>query len=268
MANEDSPQAAGQPQWHGGNAPGLAGVYGRLRITVAGKPFATLAVEGTYVVLLPDTSGPADATLLCADEEIMRKLLKGDLNPYIASMRRQARLARRPRLRDARDARLAGRIALRGRRRQRSAVMSLDTVSILDGSTFVVSDRRGDFDASPTETHGLFLEDTRFLSRWILTVGGIRPKTLSVDEQTYFKVQFFEAVTTGTIYVDSHLSVMRQRCVSAGFEETIEIENHGKEPVELDVKLEVGRRLRRSVRGEGQDGQGRPALHATSTTGR
>ena len=93
MANEDSPQAGGQPQWHGGNAPGLAGVYGRLRITVAGKPFATLAVEGTYVVLIPDTSGPADATLLCADEEIMRKLLKGELNPYIASMRRQARLA-------------------------------------------------------------------------------------------------------------------------------------------------------------------------------
>jgi len=117
--------------------------------------------------------------------------------------------------------------------------MSLDTVSILEGSTFVVSDRRGDLDASPTENHGLFLEDTRFLSRWILTVGGIRPKTMSVDEQAYFKVQFFEAVTTGTIYVDSHLSVVRQRCVSEGFEETIEIENHGKEAVELEVKLEV-----------------------------
>jgi glycogen debranching enzyme len=117
--------------------------------------------------------------------------------------------------------------------------MSLDTVSILDGSTFVVSDRRGDLDATPTENHGLFLEDTRFLSRWVLTVGGIRPKTLSVDEQAYFKVQFFEAVTTGTVYVDSHLSVMRRRCVSAGFEETIEIENHGKEPVELEVKLDV-----------------------------
>ena len=118
--------------------------------------------------------------------------------------------------------------------------MSLDTVSILDGSTFVVSDRRGDLDATPTDTHGLFLEDTRFLSRWVLTVGGIRPKTLSVDEQAYFKVQFFEAVTTGTIYVDSHLSVVRRRCVTDGFEETIEIENHGKEPVELEVKLEVG----------------------------
>ena len=54
--------------------------------------------------------------------------------------------------------------------------MSLDTVSILDGSTFVVSDRRGDLDATPTDNHGLFLEDTRFLSRWILTVGGIRPE--------------------------------------------------------------------------------------------
>jgi len=118
--------------------------------------------------------------------------------------------------------------------------MSLDTVSILDGSTFVVSDRRGDLDATPTENHGLFLEDTRFLSRWILTVGGIRPKTLSVDEQAYFKVQFFEAVTTGTVYVDSHLSVIRRRCVSNGFEETIEIENHGKDPIDLDVKLEVG----------------------------
>ncbi len=117
--------------------------------------------------------------------------------------------------------------------------MSLDTVSILDGSTFVVSDRRGDLDATPTENHGLFLEDTRFLSRWVLTVGGIRPKTLSVDEQAYFKVQFFEAVTTGTVYVDSHLSVMRRRSVSEGFEERIEIENHGKEPVELEVKLDV-----------------------------
>jgi glycogen debranching enzyme len=118
--------------------------------------------------------------------------------------------------------------------------VTLDTVSILDGSTFVVSDRRGDLDASPTDTHGLFLEDTRFLSKWLLTVGGIRPKTLSVDEQAYFKVQFFEAVTTGTVYVDSHLSVIRRRCVSNGFEETIEIENHGKDPIDLEVKLEAG----------------------------
>ncbi len=117
--------------------------------------------------------------------------------------------------------------------------MALDTVSILDGSTFVVSDRRGDLDATPIDNHGLFLEDTRFLSRWVLTVGGIRPKTLSIDEQTYFRAAFFEAITTGTIYVDSHLSLVRRRSVTNGFEESMEIANHGKEPVELEVKLEV-----------------------------
>jgi hypothetical protein len=91
MANEGSEQISGQ-KWQGGNAPGLAGVYGRLRVAVAGKPVGTLVVEGTYVALIPDVSGPADATMVCSDEAVMRKLLRGELNPFIASMRRQARL--------------------------------------------------------------------------------------------------------------------------------------------------------------------------------
>ena len=92
MANESGEQVEGQ-RWSGKTAPGLAGVYGRLRIMVAGQPVATMVVEGMYVALVPDTSGPADATLICADEDAMRKLLRGDLNPFIASMRRQARLS-------------------------------------------------------------------------------------------------------------------------------------------------------------------------------
>ena len=118
--------------------------------------------------------------------------------------------------------------------------MSLNTVSILDGNAFVVSDRRGDIDASPVDAQGLFLDDTRFLSRWILTVNGLRPSVLSVDEQEYFQVQFFEAVTTGTIYVDSHLSVARKRAVGKGFHEEILLENHDKEAIDLDVKLDAG----------------------------
>ena len=97
--------------------------------------------------------------------------------------------------------------------------MSLDTISILDGNQFVVSDRRGDLEASPTDTHGLFLDDTRFLSRWVLTINGLRPTLLSVDEQEYFSVQFFMALATGTVYVDSHLSVVRRRAIERGFHE-------------------------------------------------
>jgi hypothetical protein len=92
MANEGTEHAGGQ-QWPGRTAPGLAGLYGRLRINVAGKPVATLVVEGKYVALIPDIHGPADATAICADDETMRKLLRGELNPFIASMQRMARLA-------------------------------------------------------------------------------------------------------------------------------------------------------------------------------
>ncbi len=119
--------------------------------------------------------------------------------------------------------------------------MALDTVSILDGNTFVVSDRRGDLDATPIDNQGLFLNDTRFLSRWLLTVDGRRPTLLSVDEQAYSRVQFFLALATGTVYVDSHVSVVRRRAItaSAGFTEAIDIVNHDNKAVDLQVKLEV-----------------------------
>ncbi len=117
--------------------------------------------------------------------------------------------------------------------------MPVDTVSILDGNDFVVSDRQGDLEATPTENHGLFLDDTRFLSRWVLSVNGLRPKLLSVDDLAYFKVQFFAALATGTVYVDSHLSVVRQRAVGQGFSEDITLTNHSREPMDLEVRLEA-----------------------------
>ncbi len=65
--------------------------------------------------------------------------------------------------------------------------MSDDLVRILDGNTFVVSDARGDIEASPTDPTGLFSFDTRFLSRWVLSVNGERLNPLSVDDLQYFE---------------------------------------------------------------------------------
>ena len=64
--------------------------------------------------------------------------------------------------------------------------MAGDTISILDGSTFVVSDRRGDIDAGPDQPHGLFYRDTRFLSRWVLTVEGRPLEVLSTEPGLQF----------------------------------------------------------------------------------
>jgi glycogen debranching enzyme len=118
--------------------------------------------------------------------------------------------------------------------------MPLDTVSILEGNEFVVSDARGDIDATPSNTLGLFRDDTRFLSRWILTINGLKPVLLSTDDLAYFRVKFFLALATGTVYVDSHLSVQRQRAVGGGFHEDITLINHENRPMELTVQIEAG----------------------------
>jgi glycogen debranching enzyme len=112
-------------------------------------------------------------------------------------------------------------------------------VKILNGNTFVVSDGRGDIEASLTDPTGLFSFDTRFLSTWVLTVGGQRLSPLSVDDLQYFQTRFFLVPGTGTVYVDSKLSVIRHRTVSNGFREELTFLNHDAAPVDLVISIEA-----------------------------
>ena len=118
--------------------------------------------------------------------------------------------------------------------------MSDGLVKILDGNTFVVSDARGDMEASSTDPTGLFSFDTRFLSKWVLTINGERMNPLSVDDLQYFETRFFLVPGTGTVYVDAKLSVIRRRAVGNGFHEELTILNHDEKPVDLRVRLEAG----------------------------
>jgi glycogen debranching enzyme len=118
--------------------------------------------------------------------------------------------------------------------------MSDGLVQILDGNTFVVSDSRGDIEASLTDPTGLFSFDTRFLSRWVLTVNGQRLNPLSVDDLQYFETRFFLVPGTGTVYTDAKLSVIRQRAVGDGFHEELTILNHDEQPADLAVRVEAG----------------------------
>src|SRR4051794_28595496 len=113
------------------------------------------------------------------------------------------------------------------------------TVDVLEGNAFVVSDERGDIDGSPVEVHGLFDRDTRYLSRWVLTVGGQRLTTLSVDRTRYYSAQFFLAPGVASTYVNATLAVIRRRTVLDGFHEVITLVNHDTERVDLEVVLEA-----------------------------
>jgi glycogen debranching enzyme len=113
-------------------------------------------------------------------------------------------------------------------------------VKILDGNTFVVSDSCGDIEASLTDPTGLFSFDTRFLSHWVLTVNGQRLNPLSTDDLQYFETRFFLVPGTGTVYVDSKLSVIRRRAVGNGFREQLQILNHDEKPVDLTIRIDAG----------------------------
>ena len=112
-------------------------------------------------------------------------------------------------------------------------------VRILEGNTFVVSDKRGDIKASATDPTGLFSFDTRFLSKWVLSVNGQRLNSLSTDDLHYFEARFFLVPGTGTVYVDAKLSVIRVRAVGGGFHEELSILNHDDKPVELQVRIDA-----------------------------
>src|SRR5215510_9023494 len=117
--------------------------------------------------------------------------------------------------------------------------MSDDLVQILDGNTFVVSDDRGDIEASLTDPTGLFSFDTRFLSKWVLTLNGQRMNALSTDDLQYFETRFFLVPGTGTVYIDAKLSVIRRRSVSNGFSEELTILNHDEKPIALTVRIDA-----------------------------
>ncbi|HKX66190.1 MAG TPA: glycogen debranching N-terminal domain-containing protein [Intrasporangium sp.] len=114
-----------------------------------------------------------------------------------------------------------------------------ELVSILNGNTFVVSDEVGDVEASPTDPTGLFSFDTRFLSKWVLTVNEDRLTSLSTDNLQYFEARFFLVPGVGSVYVNATMSVIRQRSVGNGFTEVLSILNHDDEAVELTVRIDA-----------------------------
>jgi glycogen debranching enzyme len=111
-------------------------------------------------------------------------------------------------------------------------------LTILEGSTFCVSDERGDVSGP---TMGLFADDTRFLSRWILTINGVRPLFLSSGKVEYYSASFYlRNPVAGELGYDE-VSIGRNRFVGGdGMQEHLVVQNHAARPVEFELALELG----------------------------
>ena len=110
-------------------------------------------------------------------------------------------------------------------------------LTILEGSTFCVSDERGDIEGPTT---GLFARDTRFLSRWVLSINGARPLLLSADKVEYFSAAFYLRNPLAGGLGQDELSIARERFIGELMQEHLVLQNHSRRRLEVEVGIELG----------------------------
>jgi glycogen debranching enzyme len=109
------------------------------------------------------------------------------------------------------------------------------TVTLVQGQTFSLSTSSGDMDSDLP--HGVFVFDTRVLSRWQLRLNGSRVEPLAVDTVEPFEACFIGHGAPTPGHADADLVVQRRRHVGRGMRERISIVNHGLRPSEVLVEL-------------------------------
>ena len=119
-----------------------------------------------------------------------------------------------------------------------SAGQSTGTVSLVEGTSFMVSGRSGN--VSGDGAQGLFVLDTRVLSRWVLSLDGAPLHPLTVIPGGPFSATLVGRAGTDSGH-DASIAVIQRRYVGQGMREDIEIRNHGPARtvmVELDVDVD------------------------------
>src|SRR4051812_24810666 len=111
-------------------------------------------------------------------------------------------------------------------------------LTILEGATFCICDDRGDVGSE--QTHGLFTDDTRFLTRLALTVNGATPLLLSSGKVEYFSAAFFLRNPLAGGLPQDALSIVRHRFVGDGMQDHVIVQNQSMEPVAFELALELG----------------------------
>lgn len=109
-------------------------------------------------------------------------------------------------------------------------------VSLLDGTSFMVSDDLGD--CNGIETEGFFFQDTRFLSVYRVRLNSEPLMRLSADTRSYYGARFFLS-SPATVFLNPELSLSRERALGRGVREDIRVSNHRGEAVQIVVEIEL-----------------------------
>jgi glycogen debranching enzyme len=113
-----------------------------------------------------------------------------------------------------------------------------DALAVLEGRTFMYSDSVGDV---PADTiGGLVHGDTRFLSKWVLTVNGSRLLALRSRVVDHYSAAFFLTNPELPGLPANSLALRRLRFVGNGLHEQIRLQSFLYEPTQLEVRLAIG----------------------------
>jgi glycogen debranching enzyme len=108
-------------------------------------------------------------------------------------------------------------------------------VTLVEGQTFCLSDAIGD--VSPDLPHGLFVLDTRVLSRWELRVNGHGLEPLGVEPRTPFSATFAGRAHPPPGRAEADVVLFRRRDIGRGMRECIKVTNHGLAPARIQISL-------------------------------
>jgi glycogen debranching enzyme len=109
-------------------------------------------------------------------------------------------------------------------------------VTLVDGQTFCLSGRTGDFNNNPT--HGVFFADMRVLSTARLLVDGATVESLAVTVADASTATFVGRSRPPAQH-QARVLVVRRRSLGAVWHERIELRNTGDTPVTAGVEFEV-----------------------------
>jgi glycogen debranching enzyme len=115
---------------------------------------------------------------------------------------------------------------------------NLDQVTVIEHAAFAVSDGRGD--VVPGGYHGLYVADTRYLSRFVLRLGGRRLERLAVGTPDHQRADFHLANPWMGRLMANSVSVVRDRRIDDALAERIQVTSYEMTPLRLRLTLHLG----------------------------
>lgn len=108
-------------------------------------------------------------------------------------------------------------------------------VTLIDGRTFCISEVSGNI--SDLGPQGLFVLDTRYVSRLCFLIDGDPIETLGVDQKNSFSASFVGRHIGAVKVADTPTVAIRNRQLNRGLTEQLQVRNYGDEPAMLLVSL-------------------------------